>query len=299
MKKAILITLCFLLIGCANPFSRFYNDQTGGHDLTPFAIIPNGEPKLVRGNDVDKDNLRMMEDGYALIGYSSFNAGKVDEKEALVQAKKVNAATVIVYSKYINTASGHTPLILPDTQTTYHPGSIYCSGGSASYFGSSTTYGSKTTYLPYRVDRYDYYATYWIKEWYTKKTHETFRYQSKPQKRFVPGKQFLMIADGYRAKGQYGQAILDYTKAIKTNPELVEAYYGRADAYYHMIEYGKAWQDVHKAESLRKQVDAEFLKNRREASGRESQAPTTVPYDEMLANWRKFPTTAYEQQFKD
>ena len=36
-------------------------------------------------------------------------------------------------------------------------------GGYANYYGSSTTYGSRTIYIPYSVNRFNYYATYWIK----------------------------------------------------------------------------------------------------------------------------------------
>lgn len=109
----------------------------------------------------------MMENGYAMVGYSSFNAGNVDEKGALLQAKKVNASTVIIYSKYTNTVSSVMPLTLPNTQTstTSLYGNAYGSGGYANYSGTATTttYGSKTTYIPYSVNRSDYMATYWVK----------------------------------------------------------------------------------------------------------------------------------------
>jgi hypothetical protein len=55
-------------------------------------------------------------------------------------------------------------LTVPNTQTSYHSGSIYGSGGGyGSYSGSSTTYGTSTTYMPYHVNRSDYYATFWVK----------------------------------------------------------------------------------------------------------------------------------------
>jgi hypothetical protein len=110
----------------------------------------------------------MLENGYRLLGQSSFNARSVSQDGAVVQAKKVHADTVIVYSHYTNTVSGMERLAVPNMQygTTYHSGTIYGSGGdSASYFGSSstTTYGTSTTYVPYQIDFYDYLATYWVK----------------------------------------------------------------------------------------------------------------------------------------
>ncbi len=181
MKKGLALILFLLLFGCATPFAKYYYDKTGGIDLTkiPTVIISADAPKLFRGNDPEIDRQRMLEDGYNLVGYSSFNGANVSERGALNQAKKVHATVVILYSKYTNTLSGSMPLTLPDTQTstTYDSGNVYGSGniygyggsayysGRANYSGTSTTttYGSKTTYIPYNINRYDYLATYWIK----------------------------------------------------------------------------------------------------------------------------------------
>lgn len=131
----------FLIQGCA-PFSKHYYDKTGGADITtvPWAVITDGEPKLLRGNKRENDTQKMLEDGYAQVGYSSFNAGNVNENGAIAQAKKVHASVVIIYSAYTNTESGALPLTLPNG-----------------------AYGTTTTYHPYHVRRSDYFATYWIK----------------------------------------------------------------------------------------------------------------------------------------
>lgn len=168
-KLLVLGTIALLIQGCAAPFSKFYYDRTGGVDITkaPTVLISDGEPKLFRGNQEKEDSLKMLEDGYAMVGYSSFNAGNVDENGAISQARKVHASVVIIYSKYTNTVSGAMPLILPDTKTssTSLYGNAYGSGGYATYSGTAytTTYGTKTTYIPYTVHRSDYLATYWIK----------------------------------------------------------------------------------------------------------------------------------------
>ena len=74
----------------------------------------------------------------------------------------------------------------------------------------------------------------------------------------------------YLRKREYDQTISDYTKAIGINPRFAVAYAERAFAYCHFRrEYDKAWEDVHKAQSLGYQVHPEFLKALREASGRE------------------------------
>lgn len=73
----------------------------------------------------------------------------------------------------------------------------------------------------------------------------------------------------HNQKGQFNQGISDCTRAIELTPKLAMAHINRGVAYYHQGEYDKAWEDVHKAESLGHQVDPEFLKDLREASGRQ------------------------------
>jgi hypothetical protein len=169
MMQKFLILLPLLLAGCANPFVQFYQDRTGGHDLTksPVVVLPTGEPKLYRGADKDADYQRMLENGYNLVGYSSFNGANVNFNDALTQAKSVHAEIVLVYSKHTETRSGVMPLTLPDiqTSTTTLSGSAFGSGGYGSFSGTAntTTYGTQTTYIPYSVDRHDVLASYWIK----------------------------------------------------------------------------------------------------------------------------------------
>lgn len=183
MKNILLLACIFLFNGCAsmNPFQQFYQDQTGGVDITTIStvILPSGEPQIYSSSNADADNQRMLEGGYSLLGYSSFNAGDASKNQLIAQAKMVKAEVAIFYSAYTSTVSGTLPLTLPDNQTTttnlsggnFNSGSLYGYGGygtysgSGSYYGTatSTTYGTKTTYIPYSQNRYDYLVTYWIK----------------------------------------------------------------------------------------------------------------------------------------
>ena len=68
-------------------------------------------------------------------------------------------------------------------------------------------------------------------------------------------------------KEDYDLAIADYTKTLEIDPwRGAYVYYNRARVYCDRGEYDKAWEDVHKAQSLGHQVDPEFLKRLREAS---------------------------------
>jgi tetratricopeptide (TPR) repeat protein len=73
----------------------------------------------------------------------------------------------------------------------------------------------------------------------------------------------------YCEKGQFDQAVSDYTEAIEINPRYPKTYNYRGRAYFYLKKYDNAWSDVNKAQSLGYKVQPEFLKNLREASGRE------------------------------
>lgn len=166
-RLLLLLPLLLVISGCTNPYSQFYTESfMGGKNILddPTFIIPTDNPKLIAGTNIESDSKRMLGDNYRLLGQSSFNSATVRQDLAIQHAKKIHADTVITYSAYTNTVSGSMPMTVPNTQTSYHSGSIYGSGaGSANYFGSSTTYGSTTTYMPYHIRRYDYYASFWVK----------------------------------------------------------------------------------------------------------------------------------------
>ena len=87
MRRILTFLGCLVLTGCAmmNPYEKFYFDNTKGKDVRQFAYLaePNSEPQVIRGTTPDEDNLRMAEDGYVLIGYSSFSAAAVNENKAI------------------------------------------------------------------------------------------------------------------------------------------------------------------------------------------------------------------------
>jgi hypothetical protein len=107
------------LSGCANPYAKFYQDRTGGIDITkaPSVQLYNGEPKLFNGQNPDADGQKMQEDGFVLVGISSFNGANVSYDKSLSKARDVHAEVVLCYSKYSGTNTGVMPLTLPNNQT--------------------------------------------------------------------------------------------------------------------------------------------------------------------------------------
>ncbi len=74
----------------------------------------------------------------------------------------------------------------------------------------------------------------------------------------------------YVKKGQFDWAIFDFTKALEIGPKSADAYYNRANAHYLNKEYDKSWKDIKKAQDLGYKIPPKFLENLREDSGRQN-----------------------------
>jgi serine protease Do len=164
MKIFSIILPIVLLMGCATGFQKFYKPYVDARTLQDVELLNEGEyPKIVIATDMKSDVKRLISKGYRPIGESSFNGELESEKGVINQAKENGAKLVLVSSKYTETRTINTPLILPNNQTTYSSGSIYGSGGSANYYGSSTTYGTTVVPLTTNQQRYDQNAVYFVK----------------------------------------------------------------------------------------------------------------------------------------
>ncbi|MGF6412398.1 PDZ domain-containing protein [Paraburkholderia sp. MM5482-R1] len=162
LKRTLLcLFLPVVLVGCANPYAQYYNDRTGGIDITKATgvIVSHNPPVVLRGSDPETDYQAMFGDGFRLLGYSSFNGKEASERQVKQQAETVKADRVLVYAKYSGTERSVVPLTLPNTATATT--NYYGSGG----YGSATTTvnGTTTTMLPVSVRRYDQMATFWIR----------------------------------------------------------------------------------------------------------------------------------------
>jgi tetratricopeptide (TPR) repeat protein len=73
----------------------------------------------------------------------------------------------------------------------------------------------------------------------------------------------------YQDKDNIDQALLDYNRAIEINSNYVLAYNNRSVIYFKKQEYNKSWEDVRKMQILGREVQPEFIKQLKEASGRE------------------------------
>ena len=119
-------------------------------------------------------NLRAEENGYLMIGSSSFYGppATMTKAQLVAEAKKLGAALVLIHSQYKDTISGTVPYTVanpPQVSTVTTSGTVnaYGSGGytTGNYSGQGTitTPGGTTTYgIPYSVSRNDVVATFWV-----------------------------------------------------------------------------------------------------------------------------------------
>jgi tetratricopeptide (TPR) repeat protein len=80
---------------------------------------------------------------------------------------------------------------------------------------------------------------------------------------------YFKRASSHHEKGNYDQAIADFSKVIEIDPRSDETYANRGVAYFIIKEYEEAWDDVYTAQNLGYKVPPRFLKVLREASGRQ------------------------------
>jgi hypothetical protein len=177
MKISIMVLMATLLVGCVQSgYKHFYKPCVDATTIPELQLLENDqEPQLIRTNNFDRDVLVLQSKNYIPIGYSSFNGGYEDIKNAAAQAKRIKATIVLVSSRYTNTQTTTSTLLLPDNQVTYHSGdanatTIYNNSGGlgssntySTYSGTSTTYGTKAVPITSQQRRYDQYAVYLVR----------------------------------------------------------------------------------------------------------------------------------------
>lgn len=88
--------LCALAYADDNPYAINYQKQNQGNVHSLQAGV---EPQLFVGKQRKEDNTSMLENGYDMMGFSSFEAGDIPSEQALAHARQIQADTVLVYVK--------------------------------------------------------------------------------------------------------------------------------------------------------------------------------------------------------
>jgi PDZ domain len=177
-RTAGIATVLVLLAGCATSgFEKFYNALPGSETVAsnPMYEKPPTTPKLyMYSSDPKSDAKHLAEDGYVMIGTSSFFGPSKNGKQSLAieQGKKVGAAVVMLNSTYKDTLTGAIPYTVqnPNQTATVSTNGTVNSFGSGGYangtYNSTSTVsmpGGSTTYnIPYAISRSDIFASYWV-----------------------------------------------------------------------------------------------------------------------------------------
>ena len=141
VMSGVVVSLVLLLAGCSpNGYRDFYQPSSS---ITPKEIEarrlgPAPEiPQLIRGSNVEADVRAATEQGFTIIGSSSFNGVTATDKELIDHAKSIGADRVLSYGTYRQTIQTAIPMTFPTAQTSITNGSATIYGPR----GSSTAYG--------------------------------------------------------------------------------------------------------------------------------------------------------------
>lgn len=158
-----------ILTGCTvNNYEAHYSGTTAqSPDVAGRVLSAVEPPRVSRGSNPEQERLTMLEEGYLLLGSSSFTGPVPSQKALLKQARSVGASRVILYERYQQTVSGKTSLTLPGPATAAAGG-----GGSGGAEGSVGYHGGETPTtqgtsavreIPYSVKQYAQLATFWVR----------------------------------------------------------------------------------------------------------------------------------------
>ena len=152
MKKIFLtVFIIFVFIGCSvtNPYLDTYVSTTRPNiSINDTNPLTDDDIKLINSKDVKDDLIKAYEDGYEMIGYSSFNTTDVSEKYVKSQALNVQATMVIYSKQFTSQDSELEPVFFDDFCSRRYYYSMDCGGSSWQYVQRS---------------KYDYLATFWVK----------------------------------------------------------------------------------------------------------------------------------------
>lgn len=134
--------------GSENPYSTNYV-AIDGVQATPKA----DEPRVFRGINRDEDYQRLLEDGFDMLGSSTFQDSAVSPQLLVEQAKKVGAEIALVYTTAMTK--------VPDAIKFQQAKSAAAMKGKIDEVSNEKV--PEWEAVSQAAQYYDYYATYWVK----------------------------------------------------------------------------------------------------------------------------------------
>jgi hypothetical protein len=110
------------------------------------------DTKIYAGMNKEKDNIRMLEDGYDLMGTSAFQGPFTEPNQALKHAQSIEADVVLVYDRKIN-----------EMTRTERLRQIHAEMKKDSKSEKNSVIEVSEADLQDKNSKFDFYATYWAK----------------------------------------------------------------------------------------------------------------------------------------
>ena len=110
------------------------------------------DTKIYAGMNKEKDNIRMLEDGYDLMGTSAFQGPFTEPNQALKHAQSIEADVVLVYDRKIN-----------EMTRTERLRQIHAEMKKSSKSEKNSVIEVSEADLQDKNSKFDFYATYWAK----------------------------------------------------------------------------------------------------------------------------------------
>jgi hypothetical protein len=149
-----------LVVGCAGSNNAIKENYKSSLERWPSGEVsrlvpPSGAVEIVTSTDIEGDSLRMMENGYLLLGRSKFQGSELDADAARDAAKSIGASVVFVKSEYAKTVREAVPM---ERWTTARGPTGRRGGGADPMHGEF-----KVRFVQRTVDYFDLSATFWAK----------------------------------------------------------------------------------------------------------------------------------------
>lgn len=114
MKQAArILILSLAFAGSTSAIAGPHDDFFQSYDVQREDIVlSKSPPQVYTSNDLDADVRRWTEDGYIMVGASSWQGGIEDAKKTGKFAKKIKASVALVKVRFIETVSGGTQFMM-------------------------------------------------------------------------------------------------------------------------------------------------------------------------------------------
>ncbi|MSQ80594.1 MAG: PDZ domain-containing protein [Candidatus Methylopumilus sp.] len=150
-----LIFIIFTLFSCltmADEVNLFQANYLTQGNSSFHSLQKKPDTKIYSGMNKDKDNIRMLEDGFDLMGTSSFQGPFIEPNQALKHAQSAEADVVLVYDRKINKMTRSSRLKqIHDEMRKENKGE------------KNTSVEITETDLKDKNSKFEFYATYWAK----------------------------------------------------------------------------------------------------------------------------------------